>query len=68
MDDESNISLFAELCARLHLCALNSLEDVAKEDLVTYRDLGTKIGDPIIHPHYAQLDYILGPSEWRSSL
>ena len=68
MDDESNRSLFMELCARLRLCALNTLEDVAKEDLVTYRDLGTKIGDPIIYPHYAQLDYILGPSEWRSSL
>jgi hypothetical protein len=31
------------------------------ENLVTYRDLGTKIGDPITYPQYAQLDYILVP-------
>jgi hypothetical protein len=38
------------------------------ENLVTYRDLGTKIGDPITYPQYAQLDYILVPQGWQESV
>ena len=64
-EETTNRSLFVELCARLGLCALNTLEDRAPEDLVTYRDLGTKIGEPVTYPQYAQLDYILAPQTWK---
>ena len=49
----ANRGLFMELCNRLTMCAANTLEPTEPEYLVTYRDLGTKVGDPLAYPFYA---------------
>ena len=67
-NDQSNRGLFIELCTRLQLCAANTLQAARPEYLVTYRDLGTKVDDPISYPAYAQLDYILVPVGWCGSV
>jgi len=67
-DATSNRELLVEMCKRHSLTIANTLFEAPAEQLVTYYDLSAHAKDDITPRKFAQLDLVLVPLPWASSI